>query len=85
MAERDYLRAFLYRGKNRLLILDKLKEGEKTQAQLFKETGIYRSHITRALKELEEKELVKCLNPKDRIYKIYVITLKARNIMKDLH
>lgn len=84
MAEKDYLRAFLHRGKNRLLILNKLKEGERTQAQLFKEIGIYRSHITRTLKELEEKGLVKCLNPNDRIYKIYVITSKAKNIIKNL-
>ena len=84
MAESDYLRAFVLRGRNRKLILEKLNEGEKTQAQLFHETKLYRSHIKRTLLELEKKSLVKCLNPKDRIYKIYVLTLKGRDLIKKL-
>ncbi len=84
MAKNDYLRAFILRGKNRILILKKLKGEEKTQAQLFHETKLYRSHVKRTLLELEEKYLVKCLNPKDRIYKIYVLTSKGKNLIKHL-
>ena len=84
MVKDHYLRAFILRGKNRKLILEKLKGGEKTQAQLYHETGLYRTHIRRTLMELEEKELVKCLNPKDRIYKMYVLTNKGRMIIQHL-
>lgn len=84
MAEKDYLRAFILRGKNRRLILEKLKDGEKTQAQLFHNTGMYRSHVKRTLTELENKNLVKCLNSKDRIYKIYVLTPKGKKLIGNL-
>ena len=84
MATDHYLRAFVLRGKNRKLILEKLQSGEKTQAQLSKETGLYRTHVRRTLIELEAKGLVKCLNPKDRIYKIYVLTNKGMTILKSV-
>ncbi len=82
MATSDYLRAFILRGKNRLLVLKTLRDGEKTQAQLHHETGLYRSHVTRTLSELKGKGLVKCLNPKDRIYKLYVLTEKGQALLK---
>jgi DNA-binding MarR family transcriptional regulator len=84
MANNHYLRAFTLRGKNRKQILEKLKSGEKTQAQLHHEIGLYRTHVRRTLLELEEKKLVKCLNPKDRIYKIYVLTDKGRKMLQHL-
>lgn len=84
MSETDYLRAFILRGKNRKLILEKLSEGERTQSQLFHETGLYRSHVKRTLTDLEDKKLVNCLNPKDRIYKIYVLTPLGKKMSKML-
>lgn len=81
MGDNHYLRAFLLRGKNRRLILEKFKDGEKTQAQLHKETGLYRTHVRRTLGELEERGLIKCLNPKDRIYKLYILTEKGKKIL----
>jgi len=82
MAEKDYLRAFVFRGKNRLIILKILKEGEKTQAQLHHETGLYRSHVNRTLSELEQKDLIKCLNPNDNRYKLYILTTKGKELLK---
>tara|TARA_Y100000310_G_C20681379_1_gene816145 strand:+ start:3128 stop:3394 length:267 start_codon:yes stop_codon:yes gene_type:complete len=85
MTNFDYLRAFILRAKNRKLILEKLNNGEKTQAQLYNETNMYRTHVRRTLLELQEKRLVKCLNPKDRIYKIYVLTEKGKKVIKKLN
>lgn len=79
-----YLVAFIKRAKNRLKILGLLKVGEKTQAQIHKETGLYRTHVRRTLLELQEKGLIKCLNPKDRIYKIYQLTGKGNEVLKEI-
>lgn len=80
----DYLRAFVKRGKNRQKILRVIGAGEKTQAEIYHITGIYRSHVVRTLSDLEQNGLVKCLNPRDRIYKMYVLTDKGKRLLRVL-
>ena len=75
-----YLEAFILRGKNRKQILECLKQGRKTQAQIHKQIGLYRTHVRRVLLELIDKKLVKCLNPRDRIYKMYELTKLGKQI-----
>ena len=82
MTARIYLITFVLRGKNRKEILKHLMKGDKTQAELHKLTGMYRTHVRRTLNELIEKNLVKCLNPKDRIYKIYTLTTIGKRIAR---
>jgi DNA-binding IclR family transcriptional regulator len=79
-----YLVTFVKRGKNRLKILKLLAGKEKTQAELHKESGMYRTHVRRTLLELQEKDLVKCLNPRDRIYKLYKVTTKGNGVLRKL-
>jgi len=79
-----YLIAFVKRAGNRRTILKLLAEKEKTQAELHHESGMYRTHVRRTLLELEKKKLVKCLNPKDRIYKIYRLTVRGRDTLKSI-
>ena len=73
---------FVKRAKNRLKILNLLAQGEKTQAELHKITGLYRTHTRRTLNELVDKKLVKCLNPNDRIFKLYKLTKKGKEILR---
>jgi len=79
-----YLITFVKRVKNRIKILQLLKDKEKTQAELHHESGLYRTHVRRSLMELEEKKLVKCLNPKDRIYKLYKITKQGKEVLNKI-
>ena len=65
-------------------ILQLLKDKEKTQAELHHESGLYRTHVRRSLIELEDKKLVKCLNPKDRIYKLYKITKTGKEVLNKI-
>ena len=51
-----------------------LSTGEKTPTQLVKDVNIKMSHISRALKELQEEKLIACLTPKLRKHKIYGLT-----------
>jgi DNA-binding MarR family transcriptional regulator len=80
-----YLRAFVLRGKNRKTLLQALsKRKEATQAELHHTTKLYRTHVRRSLLELEYKGLVKCLNPKDRIYKLYTLTELGLEVLKQV-
>ena len=79
-----YLITFVKRARNRRKILELLSDKEKTQAELHHESGMYRTHVRRSLLELEEKKLVKCLNPKDRIYKLYKITKTGKEILNKI-
>lgn len=76
-----YLVAFIKRAKNRQKILRLLSREAKTQAELHHESGMYRTHVRRTLLELQEKKLGKCLNPKDRIYKLYGITKLGKEVL----
>jgi len=60
-------------------VLLSLKEGNKTPTQLSKSLDIKMSHISRALKELENMNLIKCLTPELRKSKMYEITKLGRN------
>jgi len=78
--------SFILSGKNRRNVLNLLSTEDKlTSSQIYKKLNYtYLTHIIRTLKELEEKGLIKCLNPKDRIYKFYEITKKGKNLNKDV-
>ncbi len=80
-----YLITFVKRAKNRIKILQLLVSKEKTQAELHHESGMYRTHVRRTLLELQEKKLVKCLNPKDRIYKLYGITKLSKEVLNKIN
>jgi len=79
-----YLVAFIKRAKNRNTILQLLAEKKKTQAELHHESKMYRTHVRRTLIELQKRKLVKCLNPKDRIYKIYQITSLGKEVLEEI-
>jgi|TARA_Y100000310_G_scaffold270310_1_gene284073 DNA-binding PadR family transcriptional regulator len=61
-----------------------LRGKKKTQAELHHESKMYRTHVRRTLIELQKRKLVKCLNPKDRIYKIYQITNLGKEVLEEI-
>ncbi len=61
-----------------------LSDSQKTQAELHHKSKMYRTHVRRTLLELQKKKLVKCLNPKDRIYKIYQLTHLGKEVLRDI-
>ena len=79
-----YLRVFVKRARNRLKVLNLLSEKEKTQAELHHQSKMYRTHVRRTLLELEEKGLVKCLNPKDKLGRFYELTELGEKVQKEL-
>ena len=55
------------------------------QKEVINNTKIkYPAHISKSLKELRELGILICENPKDRNYKRYQITPKAKSIEKEI-
>jgi DNA-binding MarR family transcriptional regulator len=73
--------AFVLRAKNRIKILEILKNNKLISKQIEEKTGMYKSHVSRTLKELISKDLVKCINPEDRNFRFYEITQKGKKVL----
>lgn len=73
--------SFVMSGKPRIRMLIELKNGQKTPSELAAIIKIPRSHVSKTIKELEEKELIKCLTPDRRKMKFYMISDNGREIL----
>lgn len=73
--------SFVMSGKLRIRILIELKNGQKTPSELAAILKIPRSHVSKTIKELEEKELIKCLTPDRRKMKFYTISSTGKEIL----
>lgn len=80
------LYAWLKRGKRRNSILNELKKSDKplTTNDISKNLNIAISQTSFTLGELTEKKLVECLNPTDKIGKLYRITKDGKKILDEL-
>ena len=76
--------SFVARSKKRIQILKLLSKEEKSQVEIMKTTDMYKSHTSRALKELTDKKLIACKNPSDRAFKFYKITSFGNKILKEV-
>lgn len=77
------LYGWVLRGSQRRLIikhLDKLK----TPTLLKEETAIKVSNVSDVLRAMEKKGLVKCLNPKEKLGRLYQLTKKGEKIRKEV-
>jgi predicted transcriptional regulator len=75
--------SFVSRSKQRKKILSSLTE-PMTPSKIAEKTGLYPTHVSRALKEFSEKSLVECLTPEERVGKIYRITKLGKDVLKYL-
>ena len=74
--------SFLSRSKNRKTVLENL-EKPNTPTELASKLKIQRSTISRAILELMDKKLVKCLTPKEKMGRLYQITDLGKKILKN--
>jgi len=51
---------------------------------LAKDLGINLANVSRALTELESKDVVICLTPKQKVGKIYSMTKKGKDIVSQM-
>ena len=78
------LYAWVNRGSRRKSVLELLAKSEKPLStnDVKKSLKIAISQGSFTLKELLDKRLIECVNPKDKIGKLYVITKKGKEILK---
>jgi DNA-binding MarR family transcriptional regulator len=69
----------------RLVLMESLKGHNVVKAaDIAHETNRSTQNISRALKELQEKELIECLTPEKTTWKKYVLTDLGKEILKKL-
>ena len=75
--------SFVIRGLNRKRVLLALSS-HMTPTQLKEKTNTSLSHVSHALSSLQGVKLVECINPSDRVGKIYRRTKTGNEIAKHL-
>jgi len=51
-------------------------------SEIAKTTGISPSHTSKALRELEDNDLIVCLNPEKKVGKLFVLTDLGKEVLK---
>jgi len=80
LEELSFVKASSYRKK----VLKSLMEYPKTPTQISDETKIHRNNISNTLKELKQYNIVKCINPEVRKGKLYRLTDKGNELVKNI-
>jgi len=75
--------SFIISSNYRRKILERLNS-PITPSKLSKELNINKTHISRALSELENKKMIVCLTPKIAKGRIYVIIDYGNEILKEV-
>jgi len=77
------LLSFVLRSKQRVKII-KFLDRPSTPNQISSGTGLAISHVSRSLAEFRERGIVKLMNPKAKMGRIYVLTPKGKNVLKSI-
>jgi predicted transcriptional regulator len=77
------LYSFVVRSEQRRKIILSL-EKPKTPTQIAQEIKASVSHVSRALSQFAEKEIVECLTPKEKVGRVYTLTKAGKEILKHL-
>lgn len=84
MAVEPRIISFVAMSRRRRETLLKLEKRMMSQPEIKRETGMYKTHTSRTLKELLEHKLIKCKNPESRAFKFYQITPLGKNVLKEV-
>jgi len=72
--------SFISRGKRRKQILPLLKK-PTTPTEIADKINVSVTHVSRTLKHLKEKGLVKCLTPEERVWKLYQLIKEGSEVL----
>ena len=78
--EIDYVNRFKYG----LKVMKSLDGDVKIPSEIANDTEIFQNHISNALRQLKEHELIECINPEVRKGRLYRLTDKGEDIVKNL-
>ena len=80
LKEMSYVKISKYRAK----VMKSLDGEVLIPSQIAKNSGIRTNHISKVLSELKAHELVECINPEVRKGRLYRLTDKGDEIVKNL-
>ena len=80
LKEMSYVEISKYRTK----VMKALEDDVKIPSQIAKDSEIRQNHISKVLSELKAHELVECINPEVRKGRLYRLTDKGEDIVKEL-
>lgn len=73
--------SYLSRGKTRLSII-RLLDKPMTPTKIAEILKTHRSTVSRSLLDMEKKGLIKCLTPKEKTGRLYLVTKKGKEALK---
>lgn len=80
LTEISYVQISTYRTK----VMKSLNDEVKIPFQIAKDSDILQNHISAVLRQLKEYELVECINPEVRKGRLYRLTKKGNEIVKNM-
>lgn len=80
MEEIDYVK----RSKYRLKVMKTLDGEVKIPSEIANDTEIFQNHISNTLRQLKEHELIECINPEVKKGRLYRLTDKGDELVKNL-
>lgn len=75
---------FVLGSKYRVAVVKVLQKGHQTPLAISQETQKGMSHVSRALRELADKGVVECMNPKSVKGRIYRLTKLGETLANEL-
>lgn len=78
---KDY--GWILRGKQRRIILKNLNK-PKTPTIIKEETKIKVSNVSDVLRAMKKRKIAQCLNPKDKLGRLYELTSKGKSLLREL-
>jgi ArsR family transcriptional regulator, cadmium/lead-responsive transcriptional repressor len=76
---------FVVASDTRLKILSWLSQDVSTPTELAKKIQKHLSHVSRALRELQERELVSCVNPANTKPRVYSLTPQGISLINEVN
>lgn len=76
--------SFVKRGKVRKEVLGELANAPATPTEVSKEIKKHRSAVSRAILDLEQEGLVKCLTPSEKLGRLYRATHMGQKVMEKI-
>ena len=80
LSEISYVQISSYRTK----VMKSLDDDVKIPSQIAKDSNILQNHISAVLRQLKEHELIECINPEVRKGRLYRLTGKGEEIVKNI-
>ena len=80
LTEISYIKISKYRTK----VMKSLEDEVKIPSKIAEDSDILQNHISAVLKQLKEHELVECINPEVKKGRLYRLTEKGENIVKNI-